>query len=115
MSRSRRPSNNGNNNANNSNGNANGGGRGANKGARHASTRDFWGTGFPPPEPADTVTMAEDATAMVRSLGTPPLTGQEAVAEHYFTAVYVKAAALASALAAADGLLETEPSMSSGL
>ena len=94
MSRSRRPANNN--------------GRAANKPARHAPTRDFWGTSFPPPEPAEPVTMAEDATAMVRSLGTPPLTGQEAVAEHYFTAVYVKAAALASALAAADGLLETE-------
>ena len=108
MSRSRRSSNNG--NGNNGNGSGNGGGRGANKGSRHANTRDFWGTSFPPPEPADTVTMADDATAMVRSLGTPPLTGQEAVAEHYFTAVYVKAAALASALAAADGLLETDPS-----
>jgi hypothetical protein len=98
MSRSRRPANNG---------------RSAAKPARQGASRDFWGTNFPPPEPADTVTMAEDATAMVRSLGTPPLTGQEAVAEHYFTAVYVKAAALASALAAADGLLETDGSASS--
>jgi len=93
MSRSRRPANNG---------------RTATKSTRHGASRDFWGTSFPPPEPADTVTMAEDATAMVRSLGTPPLTGQESVAEHYFTAVYVRAAALASALAAADGLLETD-------
>ena len=44
---------------------------------------------------------------MIRSLGPPPLPGRETVAEHYFAAVYDKAASLAIALAAASGLLDT--------
>ena len=44
---------------------------------------------------------------MIRSIGQPPLPGRETVAEHYFVAVYEKAAALAIALAAASGLLDT--------
>ncbi|HUF34233.1 MAG TPA: hypothetical protein VMN58_13595 [Acidimicrobiales bacterium] len=56
----------------------------------------------PPPEP---VRPASDPTALVRSLGTPPLTGQGAVAEHYLAAVVERAAGLATALAAAADLL----------
>ena len=37
----------------------------------------------------------------MRSLGSAPLTGQEAVADHYFEAVHQRSVALASALAAA--------------
>jgi hypothetical protein len=44
---------------------------------------------------------------MVSSLGRPPLRGREAAAEQYFQAVYEKAVALAVALAAANGLLES--------
>ena len=43
---------------------------------------------------------------MIRSLGPPPLPSRETVAEHYFVAVYDKAASLAVALAAASGLLD---------
>ncbi len=55
-------------------------------------------------DPAPIVTVP-DRTALVRSLGDPPLQGQGAVAEHYFAAVIDRAADLASGLAATAGLL----------
>jgi len=48
---------------------------------------------------------AEDATALLRSLGDPPLEGQGAVARHYLAAVIERAAVLATGLAATAGLL----------
>ena len=54
------------------------------------------------PEP---IRPATDPTALLRSLGDPPLLGQGAVAEHYLAAVIERAAGLATALAAAGGLL----------
>ncbi len=60
---------------------------------------------LPDPEP---ITPATDPRVLLRSLGDPPLSGQGAVAEHYMGAVIDRAAALATALAAAAGLL-TEP------
>jgi hypothetical protein len=48
---------------------------------------------------------AADPTALLRSLGDPPLQGQGAVAEHYLAAVIERAAGLATALAASAGLL----------
>jgi hypothetical protein len=51
------------------------------------------------------VSPAGDATALLRSLGDPPLSGQGAVAEHYLAAVVERAAGLATALAAAADLL----------
>ena len=59
---------------------------------------------LPDPEPIVPVT---DPTAVVRSLGDPPLQGQGQVAEHYLAAVVERAAQLATALAAAGGLLGT--------
>ncbi|MGD9702047.1 MAG: hypothetical protein AB7Q42_04755 [Acidimicrobiia bacterium] len=53
----------------------------------------------PPIEPAS------DPTALLRSLGDPPLPGVAVVAGHYISAVTVRAAALATALAASAGLL----------
>ena len=50
---------------------------------------------------------AADPTALLRSLGDPPLQGQGAVAEHYLAAVIERAAGLATALAASAGLLAT--------
>ena len=61
-----------------------------------------------PPEP---VVPAADPTALLRSLGDLPFQGQGAVAhnaERYVGAVIERAAGLATALAAAAGLL-TEP------
>jgi hypothetical protein len=93
---------------------------------RPAPTRDFWfGTLAPDPrstgpsEPTNggpdaaaeptlpRIRPSDDPTAMVRSLGPPPFPGGETIAQHYFTAVYQKAATLAIALAAASDLLDT--------
>ena len=48
-------------------------------------------------------------TALIQSLGTPPLPNA-GVAQHYFEAIYERAAALAIALATSAGLAETTPS-----
>lgn len=57
---------------------------------------------LPEPEPVEPV---KDASAVLRSLDTPPLPGQAVVAMHRFAAVAVEAAKTATALAAAGGLL----------
>jgi hypothetical protein len=56
-------------------------------------------------EPAP-IRPAADPTALLRSLGDPPLQGQGQVAGHYVAAVIERAAGLATALAAAAGLLD---------
>ena len=85
---------------NNPNGKANG------SGAHGASVKrpDLW---RPVPQLADpaSIVPAPDPTALLRSLGDPPLQGQGAVAEHYLAAVVERAAGLATALAVAAGLL----------
>jgi hypothetical protein len=57
---------------------------------------------LPDPEP---ISVEGDPTALVRSLGNPPLPGQNKVAEHYLAAVAERASGMAEALAAASGLL----------
>ncbi len=57
---------------------------------------------LPDPEP---IAPATDPGIVLRSLGTPPLQGQGAQAEHAFELVVRRSAMLASALAAAAGLL----------
>lgn len=77
------------------------------RGKKTVSPQEFWGdlnATFDEPAPIE---VAEDPTAMVRSLGPAPLPGREQVAEHYFAAVYERAAALGGALAAAADLLDT--------
>ena len=74
--------------------------------ARKPSPRDFWGRADFDDEPPNLIRPSDDPTAMIRSLGPPPLPGRETVSEHYFAAVYDKAASLAIALAAASGLLD---------
>ena len=75
-----------------------------------APRRDFWNGAGDGGRTAVLVRSPEDPAAMVRSLGPPPLPGRETIAEHYFTAVYDKAARRARALAAANGLLDlSEP------
>lgn len=66
----------------------------------------FWGDPEKLPEPRSDVRITEDPAAVPRSLGTPPLPGQEKVAEHYFAAVYDRAVGVAGALAAAGGLID---------
>lgn len=65
---------------------------------------DVWraGSSLPDPEP---IVPLRDPTALLRSLGDPPLQGQSQVAQHYLGAVVERAAGLATALAAAAGLL----------
>lgn len=65
---------------------------------------DLWRAVPEPPE-APAVEPASDPAALIRSLGTPPLPGQTAVAEHYLAAVVERAAGVATALAAAAGML----------
>ena len=96
-------------NANGQNGNGqNGNGQNGNNGnnSQKAKRPDLW---RPVPQLADPAPIlpAADPTALVRSLGDPPLQGQGAVAEHYLAAVVERAAGLATALAVAAGLLAT--------
>ncbi len=71
-----------------------------------ATGRDFWGTNEVD-ETVDDITPSDDPATMITSLGPPPLPGHETAAQHYFQAVYERAAALAVALAAANGVLST--------
>jgi len=56
------------------------------------------------PDP-ELIAPAADPTALLRSLGPPPLPGQGAVAEHYLAAVIGRAAVVATALAGSADLL----------
>lgn len=69
---------------------------------------DFWGDPAKLPTAEGSVRIASDPSAVVRSLGRPPLQGHETIAAHYFEAVYERAVTLASALAAAGNLIEPE-------
>ena len=86
------------------NGAGGGGGAQGGQAGQKAKRPDLW---RPVPQLADPrpITPADDATALVRSLGDPPLQGQGAVAEHYLAAVVERAAVLATALAHSAGLL----------
>jgi hypothetical protein len=75
--------------------------------SRRPAARDFWGRENTEDDPTVIIRPSDDATAMIRSLGPPPLPGGETVAEHQFAATYQKAADLAIALAASSGLLDT--------
>ncbi len=68
---------------------------------------DLWRSVPPLPEPTP-IQPSRDPSATLRSLGDPPLQGQNAVAQHYLVAVVERAAGLATALAAAAGLLATD-------
>jgi hypothetical protein len=63
---------------------------------------DLWRP-VPPLPPAEKIVPAPDPTALIRSLGDPPLRFHEA--DHYLAAVVERAAGLAAALAASGGLL----------
>jgi hypothetical protein len=72
---------------------------------RRAPARDFWGPTDGTSDEIDMIRPPADPTVLVRSLGPPPLPAHGTAAQHYFDAVYEKAASLAVALAAASGLL----------
>lgn len=86
-----------------------GGGRNRRKGNKQQQQRQigagFWGDPSVLPEPKTDLRITDDAPAVARSLGQPPLTGHEIIAEAYFAAVYDRAVTLAGALATAAGLL----------
>lgn len=69
---------------------------------------EYWGDRAKLPEPTSDIRITQDPAAVVRSLGRPPLPGQEHSSEAYFAAVYGRAVGLASALAAAGELIEPE-------
>ncbi len=72
------------------------------------ATKEFWhGPGGLPSGPPK-IQITEDAAAVIRSLGEPPLNGQEELAKHYFDAVYQRSVTLASALAAAAEMVGDE-------
>ncbi len=69
----------------------------------------FWGDPAKLPSVADArVNITTNPVAVVKSLGRPPLSGQQNASEHYFTAVYERAVNLGAALAAAGDLIEAE-------
>ncbi len=68
---------------------------------------EFWRS-VPELGSVEPIRPSPDPTAVIRSLGTPPLTGQTAVADHYLAAAVERSAQMATALAAAAGLLGHE-------
>ena len=74
-----------------------------------APRRDFWDGGGDTDEPPALVRSPEDPSAMIRSLGPPPLPGRETIAEQFFALAFDKAARRAVALAAASGLMDLTP------
>lgn len=72
--------------------------------ADRAASRKFWGEPFPDdPEP---VRMSDEPSAMMMSLGEPPLRNNETSAQQTFVLVYHRAAQLALLAATAAGLDE---------
>jgi hypothetical protein len=78
----------------------------SNQRRRPAPARDFWGTESTEDNWGTVIRPSDHVTALVQSLGAPPFLGGE-IAQHYFDAVYERAAALALALATAADLTAT--------
>ena len=66
----------------------------------------FWGRGEDWPAPAVPIVPTRDPAAIPRSLGDPPLSSNPAAAQHHLSVVYEEAVKTATALAAANGLLD---------
>ena len=75
---------------------------------RRSGGADFWGRPGDGPPSDRTVRPTIDPGAVVRSLGDPPLGPNPATAAHHLTAIYEEAVKAATALAAANGLLESD-------
>jgi hypothetical protein len=73
------------------------------------SKRDFWGAESTEELQPAPIRAARQPTALVQSLGPPPLPNG-AIAQHYFEVIYERAAALAIALAASAGLASVDES-----
>ena len=70
---------------------------------RPTPAADIWRTAAPLPD-VEPITVPDDASALLRSLGDPPIVGGSA-ASNYFTAVIGRAASVAAALALSADLL----------
>lgn len=82
-------------------------GQGGKSQAKTAPPAEFWRAAPEPPEPPDITPLSvAEITALLDSMGTPPLPGQAAVADHYLRAAIEKAAGVAVALAASADLLD---------
>jgi hypothetical protein len=93
-------------------GNSNGNQQSGRSGRRRRGNRqpsNVWRAAPPPPD-AQPIAPATDPAMVLRSLGDPPLPGQGAVAEHYLAAVIERASQMATALAAAAGVLASPDS-----
>lgn len=71
---------------------------------RRQKPRGLWAP-VPPPDAPEPITAVSDPSALIDSLGAPPLKGHSSVAEHYLAAVVERAATLAAGLADVAGLL----------
>jgi hypothetical protein len=96
--------------SNNSNHKSGNNGSGGNSRRRRSKGKakhpvDLWRP-VPPLPPPDPITPAADPTALVRSLGDPPLPAARGSAELTIATVVDRAAGLATALAAIGGLLD---------
>lgn len=90
-------------------GQAQGGNRSSSGGnRRRTGGTDFWGKSTEGPPSDRKVRPTIDPGAVVRSLGDPPLGPNPATAAHHLTAIYEEAVRAATALAAANGLLEED-------
>jgi len=79
------------------------------KNRKRVDLAQFWGEAdkIPAADEAQ-VNISTNPVAVVKSLGRPPLSGQQNASEHYFSAVYDRAVNLGAALAAAGTLIEAE-------
>jgi hypothetical protein len=84
------------------------GGNRSSSGRRRSGGTDFWGKATEGPPSDRKVRPTIDPGAVVRSLGDPPLGPNPATAAHHLTAIYEEAVRAATALAAANGLLEDD-------
>lgn len=69
-------------------------------------TDAFWGRSEENPAAPAPITPTRDPSAVPRSLGDPPLSLNPAAAQHHLAVVYEEAVKAATALAAANGLLD---------
>lgn len=84
------------------------GGRRRKNNRKTVNPDEFWGRVDLLPEANSKARITSDPSAVVRSLGRAPLSGHHNAADHYFAAVYERSVSLASALAAAGDMIETD-------
>ncbi|HUP70172.1 MAG TPA: hypothetical protein VM142_10205 [Acidimicrobiales bacterium] len=77
--------------------------------AKQLSPADaFWGKADPAPATVQPIRPTRDADAVPRSLGDPPMAPNPAAVQRHLAVVYEEAVRTATALAAANGLLDKD-------